>query len=180
MRGEIGRCTLCTLHETRKNAVPGEGNIFASLLFVGEAPGEREDLRGRPFVGQAGKLLDQLIMQVGLSRADVYITNVVKCRPPGNRDPFPEEVKACHPYLIAQIALICPKLICTLGRHALHTLVNGNLNITTAHGRIYHQDGVLYLPTFHPAAALYRAEVKEEISRDFLKLKETLRGEGLS
>lgn len=180
MHREITHCTLCSLHQTRTHAVPGEGSFYAPLMFVGEAPGEQEDLSARPFVGPAGRLLDQLIAHLGLNRKEVYITNVVKCRPPGNRDPLPEEVKACHPYLVAQIALICPKLICILGRHALHTLLKDNLSITTVHGRLFQRDGVFYFPTFHPAAALYKEEVKTDILRDFQKLKEVLRKENLS
>jgi DNA polymerase len=144
-------------------------------MFVGEGPGEQEDLKGRPFVGAAGKLLDQLIETLSLKRKDVFITNIVKCRPPGNRDPLPEEISSCQPFLIGQIGLICPRIICTLGRHAFHTLVDPQKNITRAHGQPTTKDGIIYFPTFHPAAALYHDSVLYQLIEDFQKLKVLLK-----
>lgn len=174
---QILSCNRCQLSTTRKHAVPGEGKLDSNVLFVGEGPGEQEDLRGLPFVGAAGKLLDQLIASLGRTRPQVYITNLVKCRPPGNRDPLPEEINACHPYLIAQIGLICPRVICTLGRHALHALINPTWSISSVHGRAVQKDGIFFFPTFHPAAALYHPACKEDLVKDFLQLKTILQQE---
>lgn len=183
---EIRSCTLCRLHETRKNPVPGEGPIPSRVMLVGEAPGRREDEAGRPFVGQAGKLLDRLLGLAGLSREQVYITNVVKCRPPGNRDPKQDEIDACSPYLVRQVGLVEPEIIVTLGRIAGATLYRmagirwrgiraerGRFVHATLHGR-----RVGLYPTFHPAAALYNREVLPMIEDDFRKLAGIL-GKGL-
>jgi uracil-DNA glycosylase family 4 len=174
---QILSCTRCQLSTTRKHAVPGEGKLDSDLIFVGEGPGEQEDLRGFPFVGAAGKLLDQLIGSLGRTRPDVYITNLVKCRPPGNRDPLPQEIDACRIYLIAQIGLICPRVICTLGRHALHALINPAWSISSVHGRVVQKDGIFFFPTFHPAAALYHPASKNDLETDFLRLKDLLQEE---
>lgn len=174
---QILSCTRCQLSTTRKHAVPGEGKLDSDLIFVGEGPGEQEDLRGFPFVGAAGKLLDQLIGSLGRTRPDVYITNLVKCRPPGNRDPLPKEIDACRIYLIAQIGLICPRVICTLGRHALHALINPAWSISSVHGRVVQKDGIFFFPTFHPAAALYHPASKNDLETDFLRLKDLLQEE---
>jgi|YelNatPaOPRAMG01_1025707.scaffolds.fasta_scaffold01076_11 DNA polymerase len=174
IKEEILSCRACELWRYRKNPVPGEGNLFSKLMFVGEAPGEQEDLQGRPFVGQAGKLLNSLIETLGLSRKDVFITNVIKCRPPGNRDPLPDEVSACNSFLVGQIGLICPKIICTLGRHALHTLVNPSLGIFQVHGSRLIKDGIVFFPTFHPAAALYQQSILQLLVEDFRTLKNLL------
>lgn len=153
-------------------AVPGEGDLYSPLLFVGEGPGQREDQQGRPFVGPAGVLLESLIQSaLGLKRELVYITNIVKCRPPENRDPLPDEVEACRPYLIAQISLIAPALVCILGRHSLHTLLDPDWSISAVHGKLFRKDGILFFPTFHPAAALRSPQVKGELSLDFHTLR---------
>lgn len=164
------------MHKERVNAVPGEGTGRSGVMFVGEAPGRNEDLQGRPFVGAAGQLLDKLIREkLGLSREDVYITNVVKCRPPGNRDPEPGEVTACWGYLEAQIRALKPRLVVALGRHAASTLINGPgskpLSITQVRGkprsiRVGGVELVVY-PTLHPAAALYNKKQLEVLERDF-------------
>lgn len=172
---EILNCRACQLWRSRKNPVPGEGNLYATLMFVGEGPGEQEDLKGRPFVGAAGKLLDQLIETLSLQRKDVFITNIVKCRPPGNRDPLPEEVSSCGPFLIGQIGLICPQIICTLGRHAFHALVDPDKTISRVHGEWTIKDGIIFFPTFHPAAALYHDSIREQLMEDFKKLKTLLK-----
>jgi len=172
---EISKCTKCPLHRSRRNPVPGEGSINAEIMFVGEAPGEREDATGRPFVGAAGKFLDQLLASVGLRREEVYITNIVKCRPPGNRDPREEEVNACTPYLWRQIALIKPKVIIALGRHAAKVLYSKAglkwSNMTRMHGKVVEAtiDGhnVLLAVTYHPAAALYNPRLRDTIEEDF-------------
>jgi len=175
---EIRKCTKCPLHRSRQNPVPGEGSLNAEVMFIGEAPGEREDATGRPFVGAAGKFLDQLLASVGLRREEVYITNIVKCRPPGNRDPREEEVAVCTPYLWRQIALIKPRIIVALGRHAAKTLYSKAglkwSNMTRMHGRIVEAviDGhkVLLAVTYHPAAALYNPRLRGILEEDFKKI----------
>jgi DNA polymerase len=172
---EILSCTRCPLYSSRKRAVPGEGPLNASIMFVGEAPGRSEDLEGRPFVGSAGKLLDSLLSSIGVERDGVYITNVVKCRPPGNREPFDSEVRACNPYLRRQISIIKPKIIVALGRIAGRTLYEmAGLrwdSIRAARGRVerVRVEGVdlMLTVTFHPAAALYNPGLREELENDF-------------
>ncbi|MGM0509893.1 MAG: uracil-DNA glycosylase, partial [Thermoplasmatota archaeon] len=137
---EIETCTKCPLHENRTNAVPGEGDGDADIMLIGEGPGEKEDEQGRPFVGRAGKFLDELLDSAGLNRDEVFITNVVKCRPPDNRDPKKGEIKACNPYLKRQIQLIDPDVICTLGNHATETLI-GKKGITKLHGKEFEYQG---------------------------------------
>jgi DNA polymerase len=136
-------------------------------MVVGEAPGFNEDVQGRPFVGAAGKLLDTLLAQIGLQRTDVYITNVLKCRPPQNRDPMPHEAEACHPYLRRQLELIQPRVVLVLGRHALERLLPGTGPISRVHGRLVERDGVTYMPLYHPAAALHNPLLVDELQRDF-------------
>ena len=166
-------CRRCELAKGRTNVVFGEGDPRAEVLFVGEGPGRDEDLTGRPFVGAAGKLLTKLLEEiVVLRRSDVYIANIVKCRPPDNRDPKPEEIEACREYLLAQIAQIRPKMICTLGRHSLHTLVDPNISISREHGKPRNWNGLTVLPMYHPAAALYKRQLLELLEGDFRKLKE--------
>ena len=167
----IKGCTKCGLAKTRKNVVPGEGNANAWLVFVGEAPGEDEDIQGRPFVGRAGKLLDQLIERVGLRRSEVYICNVLKCRPPNNRDPEPDEVAACKNYLTAQLSLIKPKIICTLGRHAYNTLFGVDEKITRIRGKLTTYNGTKLLPTFHPSYLLRNQTKINEAWEDMEQLK---------
>ena len=151
---EASTCTKCPLAEKRTFVVFGEGNPDADLMFIGEGPGGDEDKQGRPFVGRAGKLLDSMMQQAGIQRRDVYITNVVKCRPPGNRDPLPEEVEACRPYLKGQIELIEPKVIVALGRFAAHSLAGTETPILKMRGRMFLFHDVKVMPTLHPAYIL--------------------------
>jgi uracil-DNA glycosylase family 4 len=164
----------CPLKDTRTKLVFGAGNANADLMFVGEAPGATEDQTGLPFVGRAGKLLDDLLAEVGLARGDVFITNVICCRPPGNRDPLPEEIEACKPYLYKKIELIEPKVICTLGNFATKLLTGDQTGITKVHGRPQEREVggrvVLLFPIFHPAAALRTDSVKQLLREDFAKL----------
>ncbi len=173
---EIQKCTKCALYKTRKKPVVGEGPLDAKIMFVGEAPGKQEDEEGRPFVGAAGKLLTHLIENVlGVKREEVYITNVVKCRPPGNRDPKEEEIRACTPYLWRQIRLIRPALIVALGRFAGRILLEKAgikwRSLRAHRGRVYEValDGVhtTLIVTYHPAAALYNPKLREELEHDF-------------
>ena len=144
----VRTCDRCELGQGRTNAVFGAGDPDADVMFIGEGPGKEEDRLGLPFVGAAGKLLDRLLNGIGLHRDQVFIGNIIKCRPPNNRDPRPEEVEACKDYLFAQISFIQPKVICTLGRHSLHTLVRPDIRISKEHGRPISWKGVLYLPMY--------------------------------
>jgi len=177
---EVEACRKCELWRTRQNAVPGEGSLDASVLFVGEAPGYWEDVKGRPFVGAAGKLLDTLLAEINLSRGMVYITNVVKCRPPENRDPLPIEVEICTPYFNRQIKIIQPEIIVSLGRHATSYVLSEAgfkevVGITKLRGKVYSVKlsglSVSVLPTFHPAAVLHNPKYKDGLERDFQLLK---------
>jgi len=180
---EVAACRRCDLHRTRTRAVPGEGDPHAQLMFVGEAPGYHEDQQGRPFVGAAGKLLEELLASIGLRREQVFIANVLKSRPPNNRDPRPEEIAACQPYLWRQVELIRPRVICTLGNFATKLLSGDPAGITRVHGhpRLAEVAGVrLYLyPIFHPAAALYTPAMLETLRADFLRLPELLAHAGV-
>ena len=148
-------CTRCPLHQGRTNVVFGVGDPSADLMFVGEGPGQQEDIEGLPFVGRSGQLLDRLMLEeMGLTRANCYIANVVKCRPPNNRDPLPDEIAACRPFLLAQLELIDPKVIVTLGNFATKLLLNSTEGITRLRGRAYPLDGRTLVPTYHPAAVL--------------------------
>jgi uracil-DNA glycosylase family 4 len=171
---EASGCVRCPLHKGRTKVVFGSGNADADLMFVGEAPGMHEDLQGLPFVGRAGQLLDQLLEEVGLSRSDVFITNVLLCRPPGNRDPQPDEVETCKPYLHRKIELIEPKVICTLGNFATKLLTRSQRGITGVHGRpqVHELGGrtVRVYPIYHPAAALRSTKTLEELREDFARL----------
>jgi uracil-DNA glycosylase len=175
---EASVCERCPLSQGRTNVVFGNGNANADLMFVGEAPGHHEDLQGLPFVGRAGQLLDQLLEEIGLSRKDVFVANTVKCRPPGNRDPQPEEIESCRPYLQRQIELIEPKVICTLGNFATKLLTRSNRGITSVRGRpqIHELAGqtVRVYPLYHPAAALRTPKVQQELREDFARLPELL------
>jgi len=168
---DVSNCTKCPLHETRTKAVFGAGNADADLMFVGEAPGAEEDKQGLPFVGRAGQLLNQMLEEIGLSREDVFICNVLKSRPPNNRDPMPEEIAACEPYLWDQVRLIEPRVVCTLGNFATKLLTGSPTGITRVRGTPQtHQLGgrtVFMLPIFHPAAALRTPAVKEQLRADF-------------
>jgi DNA polymerase len=168
---EVSSCTKCPLYETRTKAVFGAGNADADLMFVGEAPGAEEDKQGLPFVGRAGQLLNQLLEEIGLSREDVFICNVLKSRPPNNRDPLPTEIAACEPYLWDQVRLIQPRVVCTLGNFATKLLTGSPTGITRVRGTPQtHELGgraVFLLPLFHPAAALRTPAVKEQLRADF-------------
>ena len=177
LSAEIQVCTLCNLAATRTYAVPGEGDGSASIMFVGEGPGEQEDLSGRPFVGVSGQLLTRELEKIGIQRSAVFITNIVKCRPPGNRVPAPEEVEACHDYLMAQIALIEPKFIVPVGGPSLQTLVSKDLRIMKARSHVYRKDGILFVPILHPSAALRAPATMEQFKDDLLHLKDFLNRE---
>jgi uracil-DNA glycosylase family 4 len=175
---QVAGCTRCRLAQTRTQVVFGVGNPHADLMFVGEAPGFHEDKQGFPFVGQAGKLLDRLLGGIGLSRADVYIANVLKCRPPGNRDPVPDEIESCEPHLFRQIELIEPKVIATLGNFATKLLSGKQTGITRVHGQeqrttLGGRDVLLY-PLYHPAAALYTPRMLSVLEQDFARLPDLL------
>ncbi len=175
VREELGECKRCPLWKGRKHLVFGEGNPFATLMFVGEAPGREEDLQGRPFVGQAGKLLTQFLQAIGLTREDVYIANILKCRPPGNRTPQPQEVEQCFPFLLKQIQAIKPRIICCLGGVAAQTLMGQKVAITRLRGQfIPWRWGIELFLTFHPAYLLRNPGQKRNAMQDFLKLKERL------
>lgn len=175
---QVQACTRCPLHETRDKAVFGAGNADADLMFVGEAPGAEEDRQGLPFVGRAGQLLNQLLGEIGMSREDVFIANVLKSRPPGNRDPQPLEIEACRPYLFEQVRLIEPRVVCTLGNFATKLLSGSPVGITKVRGapQVHDLGGrtVFLLPLFHPAAALRTPAVKETLRGDFQRLPELL------
>jgi uracil-DNA glycosylase len=175
---EVQTCTRCPLHETRTKAVFGAGNADADLMFVGEAPGAEEDRQGLPFVGRAGQLLNQMLEEIGLSREDVFIANVLKSRPPGNRDPLPLEIAACEPYLFEQVRLIEPRVVCTLGNFATKLLSGSPTGITRVRGtpQVHALGGrtVFLLPLFHPAAALRTPAVKETLRGDFATIPELL------
>jgi DNA polymerase len=175
---EVKDCTRCPLHETRTKAVFGAGNADADLMFVGEAPGAEEDRSGLPFVGRAGQLLNQMLEEIGLVRDDVFIANVLKSRPPGNRDPQPDEIAACEPYLFEQMRLIEPRVVCTLGNFATKLLSDSPTGITKVRGtpQVHELGGrtVFLLPLFHPAAALRTPAVKETLRGDFATIPELL------
>jgi uracil-DNA glycosylase family 4 len=171
---EVKGCPLCKLARTRKNAVPGEGQLAAKLMFIGEAPGRSEDEKGRPFVGSAGKILDEMLKKAGIERSQVFITNVVKCRPPSNRVPEEGESAACRPYLDRQIALVRPKVICILGRTAYSSLLGGS-SITANRGKIVEKAGQKYFLTIHPAAALYNKSLLSVLEADLKKLAKEIK-----
>jgi uracil-DNA glycosylase len=171
---EVKSCPRCRLSETRKRAVPGEGPRQARIMFVGEAPGFWENEEGRPFIGQAGKLLVELLAGIGLRRQDVYITNVVKCRPPNNRDPLPDELLACHEYLERQIALLQPRLIVTLGRFSMAKFFPSGRGMRDMHGKTTRYGRSTCLAMYHPAAALRQAALKQVLQEDFARIPELL------
>ena len=166
IEARVRACTDCPLSEGRTHAVPGEGARSARVIFIGEAPGYQEDQQGRPFVGPAGRFLDELLGNVGLKREDVFIANMVKCRPPNNRDPLPTEVAACTKYLDRQIELLQPDLIVTLGRYAMGKYFPKE-SISRVRGKVRTKDGQRILPLLHPAAALHQASLRESIEQDF-------------
>lgn len=174
---EVRACRKCPLNRSRTHAVPGEGSCNALVMFIGEAPGHYEDQEGRPFVGNAGQLLDELLKRADMQRNQVFIANILKCRPPNNRDPSTEEAAACREYLDAQIATVQPQVICLLGRVPLQTLLVPGGSITRLHGRHQQKDGITWMPLFHPAAALHRPEYMPQLHQDMDRLKQLLRSE---
>ena len=174
--GDVRGCPLCKLARTRKNAVPGEGQISAKIMFIGEAPGRSEDEKGKPFVGAAGRILDNVLKNAGIEKSQVFITNIVKCRPPNNRVPEEDELIACRPYLDRQIALIKPKVICILGRTAYSSILGGS-SITANRGKIVERSGQKYFSTFHPAAVIYNKSLRFRLEDDLKKLAEEINKE---
>jgi uracil-DNA glycosylase family 4 len=174
LAAEVARCTRCLLSRGRTKAVPGEGPEDAEIMFIGEAPGFHEDQQGRPFVGAAGKFLDELLELIGLKREEVFVANVIKCRPPGNRDPLPEEIEACKPFLDRQIELIQPKLVVTLGRFSM-ARVFPKARISRIHGQPRKIGGVIYYPMYHPAAALHQPSLRRTVEEDMRCIPELLR-----
>jgi len=170
----VKKCNQCALAKSRRHVVFGEGDPDARLVFVGEAPGVDEDREGRPFVGAAGKLLTRIIESIGLKREQVYICNVLKCRPPGNRNPAPEEIAACRVYLTKQLNLLKPQLICALGTFAAQTLLNTQESIGRLRGKIYSYESIPVIPTFHPAALLYHPQNKRLVWEDIKKIAKLL------
>ena len=171
---QVVSCQLCELHATRTQAVFGVGNQQADWLIIGEAPGAEEDRQGEPFVGRAGQLLNEMLKAIGLQREQVYIANVLKCRPPNNRDPEPEEVETCKPFLLQQIQLIKPKLVCSLGNFATQTLLGKKVGITKVRGRTFPLPEFVLFPMLHPAAALHKVDLQAPLREDFKKLKTVL------
>ena len=170
---EVSTCTKCELCKGRTKSVPGEGNLHAKIMFIGEGPGFHEDRQGRPFVGPAGQFLEELLASINLKRADVFITNVVKCRPPGNRDPLPAEINACNDYLERQIAAINPQAIVTLGRFSMAKFFGGE-KISSIHGRARKIDGRICIAMYHPAAGLHQQSLKDTIRSDFRKIPQMI------
>ena len=167
---QVRGCTRCDLYKGRTNAVPGEGPVHAEIMFIGEGPGAREDKLGRPFVGASGRFLDELLEQAGLTREEVWITNVVKCRPPGNRDPQVDEIETCTTnYLENQIKIVNPSIIVTLGRHSMNWFIS-DAKITQVHGQMHKVGRRFVIPMFHPAAALHQSRFKPMLLEDFAKL----------
>ena len=171
---ELGDCRRCSLGGLRTNIVFGEGNPKAELVFVGEAPGGDEDIQGRPFVGRAGQLLTKIIEAMGLKRQDVYICNILKCRPPGNRNPKPEEINACEPFLIKQLKVIKPQAICALGTFSSHTLLKTDVPITVLRGKFHSYHGIQLMPTYHPAYLLRNPGAKKHVWEDVQKIMKLL------
>ncbi|MRS12700.1 MAG: uracil-DNA glycosylase [Actinobacteria bacterium] len=174
LRAVLGDCHRCPLGDTRTTVVFGVGDPGARLMFIGEAPGRNEDLQGEPFVGAAGKLLDELLASIGLDRSEVYIANVLKCRPPGNRDPLPDEIDTCTPFLNEQVRLIAPDVIATLGNFATRHVLRTERPISALRGRLFHVDGRRIVPIFHPAAALYDQNKRAVLADDFRRLRAVL------
>ena len=171
VRTELGDCRRCKLHPYRTQIVFGTGNPHAKLIFIGEAPGRDEDLQGEPFVGQAGQLLNKIIQAIQLQREEVYIANIIKCRPPENRNPEPDEIAACEPFLIKQLQVIRPKLICALGAFAAQTLLKTEEKISSLRGKFHQYQGIPLMPTYHPAFLLRNPSRKREVWEDMKKIK---------
>ena len=173
VKNRVVSCTNCSLSKSRTNAVPGNGNYHSDVIFVGEAPGRNEDLQGKPFVGTAGQILSEALEYAGFTRDQVYITNVVKCRPPNNRQPITEERTACRPYLSEELEIIKPKIICILGNTAYSSLLGGS-EITKNRGKIVKNNGLLYFVTVHPAAVIYNPGLRQVLKDDFVFLAKSL------
>ncbi len=171
LQQKVSTCRKCSLSKTRTRTVFGSGAFRVPVIFVGEAPGAEEDRQGLPFVGRAGQLLTKMLAYIGLKREDVYITNVLKCRPPDNRDPLPGEVASCEPYLLAQLELVKPRLICALGRHAAQTLLKTEVGIGKLRGRFHDYHGITIIPTYHPAYLLRNPADKDKAKDDLRKVK---------
>ena len=171
---DIHACHKCRLCETRNNVVPGEGDAHARLMFIGEGPGRDEDLQGRPFVGRSGELLTRMIHAIGLERDEVYICNIVKCRPPQNRNPEPDEAAACMNYLRAQVALVRPQVIVLLGKVACRYTLNQEISVMRDHGKWFERKGTWFMPTFHPSALLRDPSKKRDAWEDFQKIRDKL------
>ena len=174
IRKELGDCKRCKLHRTRRTIVFGEGNPKTNLMFIGEGPGYDEDVQGRPFVGKAGQLLTRIIQSINLQREEVYIANIIKCRPPQNRNPEPDEIQSCHPFLMKQIMAIQPKIICALGTFSAQTLLKTDTKISALRGKFYDLEGIKVIPTYHPAFLLRNPERKKEVWEDMKKIAEWL------
>jgi uracil-DNA glycosylase family 4 len=172
IRQELGECTRCRLHEGRHHIVFGEGDPHAVLVFVGEGPGREEDLQGKPFVGRAGELLTRIIEAIELTREEVYIANIVKCRPPNNRNPKPDEIQTCLPFLIKQLEAIKPRIICCLGTFAAQTLLGTEERISLLRGRFHAYQGTKLMPTYHPAFLLRNPQFKRDVWEDMKMIKE--------
>ncbi len=176
LKSSLHECQRCGLSSGRTQVVFGTGHPQADIMFVGEAPGFYEDRQGEPFVGAAGKFLNELLQSIGLSREDIFIANVIKCRPPNNRDPLPEEIETCKPFLLQQIELIKPKLVCTLGNFATQTLLERKVGITKVRGQVIRMPNFIVFPLLHPAAALHQGNLRVPLKEDFQKLKAVLEG----
>lgn len=179
LRKEVENCKRCELYKTRTNVVFGEGDINSKIIFVGESPGFWEDRKGEPFVGPSGKFLNQSLQSIKLNREDIFITSVLKCRPLAgkrNRPPKQDEIEACKPYLKKQIEIINPKVIVLLGNVALHALIDEKLNISKIHGKMIKKENIIFMPTFHPAAAMRFPKIREAMEKDFKKLKKLILG----
>ncbi len=174
VRKELGNCKRCKLHRGRKTIVFGEGNEKATLMFIGEGPGYDEDVQGRPFVGKAGQLLTKIIQSINLPREEVYIANIIKCRPPQNRNPEPDEIQSCSPFLMKQIQVIQPKIICALGAFSAQTLLKTETKITALRGKLFDLEGIKVMPTYHPAFLLRNPDKKREVWEDMKKIVELL------
>ena len=172
IRQELGECTRCRLHEERHHIVFGEGDPHAALVFVGEGPGREEDLQGKPFVGRAGELLTRIIEAIELTREEVYIANIIKCRPPNNRNPRPDEIQACLPFLIKQLEVIKPRIICCLGTFAAQTLLGTEERISALRGRFHAYQGAKLMPTYHPAFLLRNPRFKKDVWEDMKRIRE--------
>jgi DNA polymerase len=174
VRKELGDCKRCKLHRTRRTIVFGEGNEKASLMLIGEAPGYDEDVQGRPFVGKAGQLLTKILQSINLPREEVYITNIIKCRPPQNRNPETDEIQTCNPLLVKQITVVQPKIICALGSFSAQTLLKTDTKITALRGKVFDLEGIKVIPTYHPAFLLRNPERKREVWEDMKKIAELI------